>query len=75
MIMALLRQRAEWHLRTHRDLHLVVHILLEDLQVGPEDVPHKRWGSGNELLLGHGTDLLALHPQTAHKEVNVGALE
>ena len=37
---------------------VTVHVLLQDLQVSPQDVAHVWWGADQEVLLGQGAHFL-----------------
>ena len=40
-------------------LDVLVSLSLKDLKMSPENVSHEEWGAADEVLLVHGTELLA----------------
>ena len=49
----------------------LVRLSLEDLQVGPQDVPHEQGRAGDEILLVHGAEFLPRHGQAGDETVNM----
>jgi len=58
----------DWHLGLTL---LLVSLALQDLQVGPEDVPHEERGPGDEVLLVHGAELSTTHGEAGYEAVHV----
>jgi len=59
-----------WHLGLRL---LLVSLALQDLKVGPEDVPHEEGGPGDEVLLVHGAELPPTHGEAGDEAVHVRA--